>query len=567
VAKQSRSSKTRLVNKIKETTKLEFASPQQQTAFEYGPYPLCLSGGYGSAKTWVACMKILFLADMFPGSRWVIARRLWTELQKTTMQTFFKLCPPQIYQPYGRRSDTEKILRLNNGSTIYWMHLDDPEIATIIQGIEINGFFIDQCEEVDEEIFEKLTSRIGRWDMVDMPDWLIDQHPGWVWRNQDKDDGTQGDPIVPPFAIIACNPDNELHWVYKRFHEDSPEKYESQGNDLETGDPVPSYAEQGYKMLHMPSDSNKFLSQVSLNQLKNKDEQFQRRYRRGEWGIPEGQIHHVDNKSIIPGDVAFLEKLLRRSNIFMTMDYGDSAPNPVTWWAVDPHQNVFAFQEYYEGCLGIGKHRENVTSWMKVPLGDGSEIFLEPLRRLADPTIFDKQTGKSGEKWSVAEEWADSVLYPPQTSIWWEAADNNEMSTRERINQYLRVDPNRTHPYTGEKGSPQLFFIQKSSAWPRGIDLVLRQTTSQRRKKVGMVMGKSIFSDERDPKITDHGYDTLRYFIATRTMGPKEASKQLHPRSFKAIQKEIKNSKRMAASQRIKRDNFLNAKVRSMRHG
>jgi len=353
VAKKSASSKSLLVKKITKTELLDWASPQQQEGFEYGPYPLCLSGGYGAAKTWLACVKTLALCDIFPGSHWVIARRRWTELAKTTMQTFFKICPPQAYQPFGRRSDSEKILRLNNGSTIFWMHLDDPEVTTVIQGIEINGFFIDQCEEVDEEIFEKLSSRLGRWDKVEMPMEMIDAHPNWVWRNRPSEDGVLGSPIVPPYAMIACNPDNELHWVYRRFHEDSPDKYLSNGTDLETGEPIPSYADQGYKMLHMPSDSNKFLSQVSLDSLKNKSESFQRRYRRGEWGIPEGQIHDVNKLSRIPGDMKFLEKLLRRSNIFMTMDYGESSPNPVTWWAVDPDQNVFAFQEYYRGELGI----------------------------------------------------------------------------------------------------------------------------------------------------------------------------------------------------------------------
>src|SRR6185436_12001645 len=109
-----------------EPVRLDWASPKQFEAFQHGPSPLCVSGAFGAAKTYAMVLKILVLMDTYPGFRVLIARRVWDELRKTTMATFFKLCPRQAWEPNGRRSDTEKILRLNNGSEVIWMHLEDP---------------------------------------------------------------------------------------------------------------------------------------------------------------------------------------------------------------------------------------------------------------------------------------------------------------------------------------------------------------------------------------------------------------------------------------------------------
>ncbi len=45
---------------------------------------------------------------------------------------------------------------------------------------------------------------------------------------------------------------------------------------------------------------------------------------------------------------------------------------------------------------------------------------------------------------------------------------------------------------------------------------MLRELRNQRRVKMGTELGRPIFSDERDPTIVDHGYDNVRYFIASR---------------------------------------------------
>jgi phage terminase large subunit len=485
----------------REPVRLEWASEKQKEVFCHGPVPQCASGGFGSSKSYAFCLKALQLSDLYPRNRGVIARRVWDELRRTTMSTFFKLCPPQAYDQ-GKRSDTEKILRLNNGSEILWLHLDDPETENVIRGLEINWFFIDQAEEIEEEIFDMMCSRLGRWDQAVVPEHVLAEHGGiekWPYKNP------MGKPIVPTYPMIACNPDTELHWIYRRFHPDSPEHWEK--NHRGPDGSKMSYHDLGYKLWTMSSEENKFLPKQNLDLMLQKDESFVRRFVRGEWGIPEGQIHTIDPLSVIDGTPDFVEYLKQTCTLHRSMDHGDASPTAVVWWAVDKSGNIFAMREYYVPNKLVSDHRKEIAS-----LSEGEKYVLN----LADPSIFFLMQQKYGGRWSTADEWADVKNLARHTAVFWQPADNNELGTRNRISEYLRVDPDRVHPTLKTKGAPRLFFVKRSNDYPQGCYHLLREVKAQRREKIGSEAGRPIFSDERDDDISDHGYDCLRYFIASR---------------------------------------------------
>src|SRR5438552_259406 len=122
---------------------IEWASDVQRQFVEYGPFPVCASGGFGAAKTYAGCLKALLLSQWYPRNRGLIFRRVAKELRQTTLATFFKLCPPQAYDERlgGRRSDQEGYLKLVNGSEILFLHLEDPNVQGVLRGLEINWFF------------------------------------------------------------------------------------------------------------------------------------------------------------------------------------------------------------------------------------------------------------------------------------------------------------------------------------------------------------------------------------------------------------------------------------------
>lgn len=480
------------------TAELSWASPMQQAAFEYGPYPQCASGGWGASKTWAYCMKALYLSDTFPKNRGLIFRRVGKELRSTTMATFFKLCPPSAYDPLygGRRNDQDGLLRLTNGSEILFMHLEDPNVQGILKGLEINWFFGDQIEEDPEhmeEIFDLLLGRLSRWDPAIVPQWMLDQERAagreWQFKNPET-----GKPMPPPYAMLAVNPDTELHWIYRRFHPESREHQQV-------------YRARGYKMFTMSSLDNKFLPPENREALLAHDDPWVQRNVYGRWGYAEGTIHSIKPESLVVGSPELLEHLRQTCTLHRVLDHGDSAPTVCAWYAVDASGNVLFYREYYQPNALISTHRQNIMALSEYERYETN---------LADPSIFNKISQKHGGRWSVADEYADVREHPRQTALYWSAADNNELGTRNRINEYLRIDPNRVHPITRILGAPRLFFVREGPAYPQGCSHILRETRSQRRVKIGTDLGKSVFSDERDPTVTDHGYDVVRYGIASR---------------------------------------------------
>jgi len=284
-------------------------------------------------------------------------------------------------------------------------------------------------------------------------------------------------------------------------------------------------------MFQMDSRENKFLPKQNLDAMLEQDESFKRRFVYRLWGIPEGQIHGVDDRSIIDGTPEIVDWLKNTCTLHRSMDHGDASPTCCLWWAVDKDGNCFCYREYYQPNKLVSDHRKAITE-----LSQYEHYGFQ----LADPSIFFLTQQKHGGRWSTADEYSDCVNLPKDTAIFWQAADNNELGTRNRINEYLRVDPDRIHPITKERGSPRLFFIRKSNEYPDGCDHSLRQLKMQRREKIGSENGKPIFSDERDTTLADHGYDPIRYFIASRPPVSAEVAQRQGRRTFDAIRKEAK---------------------------
>lgn len=477
--------------------------------FCYGPAPVCFSGGFGAGKTLCATRKVLYLSDLFPGNRGVIARRVGDELRKTTMPTFFKDCPPEAYMYGGRRADQEKILRLNprlcsdgvlRSSEILFLHLDDPEIQHILRGLEINWFLLDQAEEMEEEMFDTLLKRLGRWDQAHVSDKIMalekrrTSRP-WPWWNTPEGTHKPGaKPIPPTYAMLTCNPDLETHWIWRRFHEDSPDYQEK-------------WKPRGYKMFTFNPLKNRFLPAQNRQELLSADPEWQARFVYGKWGAGSGNIHKVDPLSIIDGTPEILEWIRSHCTLHRFLDHGDTAPTACGWVGVDDSDNVIFYREYYVPNKLISDHRQAIISLSE------EERFLF---NYADPSIFNPTMQKNNRRWSVADEYADTTGLPPHTALFWSKGDNDEMGTRNRINEYLRVDAGRIHPFLKTRGSPRLFFLKRTVDYPWGCDHIIRELRSQRRLKVGSENGKDIYCDDRDDKIPDHGYDLVRYCIASR---------------------------------------------------
>jgi len=485
---------------------VQFRNPFQEEFFFAKNRNTCFSGGFNNGKTYAGCLKAFTLLSSFPNYRMVIARESLTDLKRTTLVTFQKICPAEFIETFDRQSG---VMTFKNRSVAYWLHLDAFRgDDSALRGLEINSALVDQAEEIDESIYLILDSRIGRWEKAEVPPPLLT--PDWPKT-------PLGNPKAPTYNMLLCNPDSQFHFIYRRYHPDSVEK-------------LPNHL-----MVQSPTDVS-LGDAETMEEMKGRDPEWVKRFFLGEWGISEAQIHYVPSESIIEATPELIERIQSRGNLMRGMDHGDSAPTSCLWGAAIDGTYIF-YREYYMPNQPISTHRREITG-----LSGDEQYSLN----VADPSIFRKSSQKDGAFWTVADEYLTRDIDAP--SIAWQPADNNEMSTRNRINELFQFSKFVKHPITGNSPAPQLYFIKKTEAYPEGCFHAIKETQSQRRKKLGDENGKSIYSDDREPSISDHAYDTLRYIIAMHGRPKMKERPKIKPRTFAWYKHLVTRNQRMVSA-------------------
>jgi len=503
---------------------IKFINSFQERLFFETKRNQCGSGGYGNGKTAGASLKVLALLAKFPRYRVAFLRKSSTDLRRTTMDTFFKFCPPGLYDPKlgGARVDSRNYLRLINGSEVFWLHLDEGA-ENVVRGLEINTAVVDQAEEISENIYLHLDARVGRWDKAEVPE---DLNPADFPRDE------IGRPIIPSYMILLCNPDSELHWIYRYYHPDSAEHH-----SLQEDEKGRTYRfSDTHVMLQASSIENPALSKEIIRSMLRRDKTWVDRFVHGKWGIPEGQIHRLEPVSILddcPSDL--YSEIITRGTLYRTFDHGSASPSCCLWFSSykDWH---FLYREYYQGETLISEHRRNISALSQ--FNGRAEKYVG---NFADPDIFKKKSEKYGSTWCVADDYVDVRGHlenvPP---LFWNPADNNEFLTRSRIDEMLVPSDDVAHPITGQKPAPRFYFIKKSDAFPNGAFFSVQQLRSQKRKQVAVLNGRQIFSDEREKGIPDHAYDPIRYYFGVKPEYRKEAVKRETRGTFKEALKLIR---------------------------
>lgn len=147
----------------------------------------CLSGGFGSAKTFAGCMKGIILSALFPGNSGLVSRKTYPELRDATRKTFLELVPPTWILDWNEAFNT---LMLKNGSQIIFRPIDDIRKQ---RSLNLGWFYIDQAEETDESDFLDLVGRL--------------RHP-----------------VSKQFGFMTVNPDGH-NWIWKNFFNPDKPKY------------------------------------------------------------------------------------------------------------------------------------------------------------------------------------------------------------------------------------------------------------------------------------------------------------------------------------------------------
>lgn len=479
--------------KVPDGVKFQPANSVQQDFIWCTKRESMFDGGVGNGKTTGGLMKLGILATEFPGSRWVVARQTYKDLMNTTRKTFDKVFPHQWIKREVRESMT-----LFNDSEILWLHLDEMSDSAL-RGLEINGAFISQAEEVAPDMWELLDSRIGRWS-----------RPGW-------------DTPCPPYIWGDCNP-NGHDWIYFRFH---PE--------------VVGYGHGTRGYFFGESGINKeMLAKVSpgyYEMLMRKPEAWKRRWVFGSREIFEGQIHPEFKRDIHVYNADTWDPFERLSikSCWGWFDYGLSAPTCLILSASTGDNLHFITHEYYRRSsaartITIAEHAAEIKRILRDNRYAVRGVY-------ADPSIYHESTkDRRTATTSVAQEYRECGLYMQK-------ADNNEVSSIASLQELFQVREDLRNPITGKMGSPRLFV---SSRCPNLIEQIQTQRHAEVRNPL---TGEHEFTEDRAEGIPDHAYDPLRYFanssvwqpVTTREQPPVPAYRT-QPKTEKPVKGYMPNS-------------------------
>lgn len=159
---------------------VSMAAAQNKNLFKYLNYGGAIRGG----KTFVVLVILCRLCEIFPGSRWHIIRKDMPALEATTIPSFEKIVNgSRRWKPYRNKSNYH--YKYYNGSKIFFKPENlarDPNLTAFL-GLETNGIFLEQSEELSKKIWEKALERVGSWYIPKMPRGLIFQtfNPCQTW--------------------------------------------------------------------------------------------------------------------------------------------------------------------------------------------------------------------------------------------------------------------------------------------------------------------------------------------------------------------------------------------------
>lgn len=296
--------------------KLSLTVTEKQKAFLDATESEVLFGGAaGGGKSYGQMVDALLFALRYPGSKQLVLRRTFAELEKSLIRTSLSLFPRQVYS-FNSSSHTGKF---KNGSCIDFGYCANESDVYQYQSAEYDVIRFDELTHFTEAQYLYLISRV------------------------------RGANRYPKQVKSSTNPGGVGHnWVKARFVDPAPPNTRFVGKD-------------GMQRIFLPSllSDNRFLEEGDpdyRNRLLALPERERKALLDGDWNIFEGQYFtefdrrlHIAEAFTIPND-------WRK---YRTIDYGLDRL-ACLWIAVSPDRRAYVYREYCESDLSISRSAKAV---------------------------------------------------------------------------------------------------------------------------------------------------------------------------------------------------------------
>lgn len=188
-------------------------------AAAYGDNPfryLFYGGGIRGGKTFACLIALILLCRLFPGSKWYVIRKTFPTLMETSIPALQKILGKSTKWRWNRDKSNFYVEHTPTESRIFFAGEDynrDPKMNWLL-GLEANGFFLEQVEELQAVTLDMCISRAGSWYLPLMPTPLIlgSFNPTLTWvRTKIYLPYSEGTLVAPFFFQEALPDDNP--WV------------------------------------------------------------------------------------------------------------------------------------------------------------------------------------------------------------------------------------------------------------------------------------------------------------------------------------------------------------------
>jgi len=128
-------------------------------------------GAIRGGKTYVSAAILLYAGRQFPNTRWHVVRRTFKVMKDTTIPTFEKIVSGGVNWKWNRDPGNFFLYHKKTDSKIFFKGEnieDDPNLNNWL-GLETNGVFMEQIEELSIKTWNMALTRIGSWYVDNMP--------------------------------------------------------------------------------------------------------------------------------------------------------------------------------------------------------------------------------------------------------------------------------------------------------------------------------------------------------------------------------------------------------------
>jgi hypothetical protein len=362
---------------------------------------LLFGGAIRGGKTWGGLGAILLLCRLFPGSRWAVVRRSIEDLKRNTMtaSAFYALIPQErlIQRPTSHNSWTAII---SNGPgkepseiVFFSENFNSDKELNRWKGLEVNGFLLEECNELNELSYFKAVERLGSWKI------------NRTWKLSE----TMHE-VYPAIILMTCNPAH--NWVKKRIYKPWRARTLSPSIDF-----IPSTSfDNPHVSEKWRDDKAEILPEATYE-----------RFVMGEWDVTENDrpfLHQFDyDRHVFKGDQ---ELLLKRGPVYLSCDQNVEPPMVTAWqygkgWVHCIAQSNLETGSVYEIAEWVKQHPLFVDVRLKIT-GDaagharsvtakGNESFYKILARLLNLDYYnDVVAPRSNMRHEDSRNLCNSVL-------------------------------------------------------------------------------------------------------------------------------------------------------------